>query len=193
MVPILYSGSLYQQGQREVQMLILLASISDETTRSKLEMIYNAYSDAMYYRAYAILHNSYDAEDVVQGAFVKILENIDKLDFPISNKTRSFVLIVAENKAIDLYRKKKKCGEVAFEDYMHDDETSSPYNGDNLITEQILKLQPNYRNILILKYVHGYNYAEIARITDTTEEAAKKIGQRAKAKLEKMCEELGII
>ena len=174
-------------------MLILLASITDEKTRSKLEMIYNAYSDAMYYRAYGILHNIHDAEDVVQGAFVKILENIDKLDQPISNRTRSFVLIVAENKAIDLYRKKKKYSEVELEDDIPEVHQSISYDGENLITEQILKLHPKYRNVLILKYVHGYNYAEIAQITDSTEEAAKKTGQRAKEKLEKMCKEQGII
>ncbi|MCR5256254.1 MAG: RNA polymerase sigma factor [Acetatifactor sp.] len=174
-------------------MLILLAAITDEKTRSKLEMIYNAYSDAMYYRAYGILHNSHDAEDVVQGAFVKILENIDKLEQPISNRTRSFALIVTENKAIDLYRKKKKYNEVELEDDLVEENQSFSYEGDNLITEQILKLKPKYRNVLILKYVHGYNYAEIAQITDTTEESAKKTGQRAREKLEQMCKELGII
>lgn len=174
-------------------MLILFAEITDEKTRSKLEMIYNTYSDAMYYRAYGILRNSQDAEDVVQGAFVSILENIDKLDSPISTKTRSFVLIVAENKAIDLYRKKKKYNEVELKDDFQMTDNCVSYDGENLITEQILKLQPNYRNILILKYVHGYHYAEIAQIIDTTEEAAKKTGQRAKAKLEKICKELGII
>ncbi|MCR5754797.1 MAG: RNA polymerase sigma factor [Acetatifactor sp.] len=174
-------------------MLFLLASITDEKTKSKLEMIYNAYSDAMYYRAYGILHNVHDAEDVVQGAFVKILENIDKLEQPISNRTRSFVLIIAENRAIDLYRRKKKYGEVELEEDIQEGSLSFPYEGEDLITEQILKLQPKDRNVLILKYVHGYNYAEIAQITDTTEEAAKKAGQRAKEKLEKMCKELGML
>ena len=122
-----------------------------------------------------------------------IKENIDKLEQPISNLTRSFALIVTENKAIDLYRKKKKYNEVELEDDLVEENQSFSYEGDNLITEQILKLKPKYRNVLILKYVHGYNYAEIAQITDTTEESAKKTGQRAREKLEQMCKELGII
>lgn len=173
--------------------MIMKASISDKKTCSKLEMIYNAYSDAMYYRAYAILHNKCDAEDAVHGAFIKILDNMDKLNEPTNPKTRSFVLIVVENTAIDIYRKRKRLGEIALEDFVQDFAEQYSYHRGNMIMEQILKMQPKYRNVLMLKYIYGYNYAEIGQIMDIKEDTAKKIGQRAKASLQKMCEELGML
>ncbi len=61
------------------------------------------------------------------------------------------------------------------------------------MTEQIMRLSPKYRNILILKYVHGFDYAEIAEFLNITEVNARKIGQRAKSKLEKYCRERGLL
>lgn len=160
--------------------------------QSKLEAIYNAYSDAMYYRAYAVLKNRQDAEDAVHTAFVKLSEHMAKLSEPLSRRTRSFALIVAENAAIDIYRKKRKCREVELEEEWV--ETAAyEYEGSNEVAAQILKLPVKLRNVLLLKYVHGYHYAEIGEIMGITGEDAKKTGQRAKAKLEELCREEGIL
>ena len=72
-------------------------------------------------------------------------------------------------------------------------EAFQEYEGSNEVAAQILKLPVKLRNVLLLKYVHGYHYAEIGEIMGITGEDAKKTGQRAKAKLEELCREEGIL
>lgn len=174
-------------------MLALLLTIEDAAIRSKLEAVYSAYSDVMYYRAYDILKSRQDAEDAVHTAFVKLLNNIDRLPEGINSKTRSYVVIVAENSAIDLYRKRKRENATPLDNELPDPSGGYKYSDQNEITKQIFKLPPKSRNVLLLKYVHGYTYAEIAKILGTNEDAAKKTGQRAKEKLEELCRKEGLL
>lgn len=64
----------------------------------------------MFCAANKILNNELEAEDAVHQAFVKIAENIDKVPNDLSAKTKSFVVTIVENTAIDRYRKLQKHG-----------------------------------------------------------------------------------
>ena len=50
--------------------------------RERIEQIYQLYEQKMYRIAYSILGNSYDAEDAVQDAFLKLVRLVKKLDDP---------------------------------------------------------------------------------------------------------------
>ena len=164
---------------------------------SKLEIIYLKHSGVMYNRAYAILNNRNDAEDAVSEAFLRLLKNIKKVDDPESIKTRNYAVIAAESCAIDIYRKKKRLSEVELDDdsdyQMSGKFETNECTCDNELTEQIMRLSPRYRNILLLKYVYGADYQEIAQLMNITEGNARKLLQRAKEKLEKYCREKGLL
>ena len=85
-------------------MLIYLMMIESPEDSSKFEMIYYQYRALMYHIAYKILNNEHDAEDAVHSAFVKVAENISKIENAVCPKTQSYVVTIVENKAIDLYR-----------------------------------------------------------------------------------------
>ena len=53
-------------------------------------------------------------------------------------------------------------------------------------------LPAHYRQVL-LKHHHGYTIKEIARMLSLTEANAYKIEQRARARLEELCKEAGIL
>lgn len=55
------------------------------------------------------------------------------------------------------------------------------------------QLPARYRELIILKYVHGYTFKETARIMGITEDNAKKMALRAKEKLAAMCKEEGLL
>ena len=55
------------------------------------------------------------------------------------------------------------------------------------------KLTPRYRQIILLKYYHGFSCKEIAKQLDITEANAIKLDQRAKNKLLQICREEGIL
>lgn len=159
--------------------------------RSKFEQIYVEYRGLMFHIAYEILHNEQDAEDAVHEAFIKIAENIQKIDNPLCPKTHSYIVTIVENKAIDRYRKLQKHQTIQLIDEIQGMDVH--YEGDNNLTKCILKLPARYREVILLHYHHGYSVREIANIMSLSLPAAIKLDQRAKNKLKKLCEEAGIL
>ena len=172
-------------------MLIYLQMIETEQDRSKFERIYLQYRNLMYHAAYSILHNEEDAEDAVHHAFVKVAENINKISEAVCPKTAAYVVTIVENKAIDLYRRKKKHPSVPLEQ-----ETiglAIEYTGENELARCIAALPAVYRQVLMLKYYHGYSTKETAKLLSLSTANVSKIEQRAKAKLEILCREAGVL
>ena len=172
-------------------MFIYLQMLETPEEKSKFEQLYLEYKGLMFHVAYEILHNEQDAEDAVHQAFVKIAENIKKIDDPIYPKTHSYVVTIVENKAIDQYRKQQKHQTVELIDDIQG--TNAHYEGDNDLTKCILKLPARYREMILLRYHHGYSVREIAGMMGISLPAAIKLDQRAKQKLKKLCEEAGIL
>lgn len=78
-------------------MLIYLQMLETPEEKSLFEQIYLEYCGLMFHVAYEILHNEQDAEDAVHQAFVKIAENIKKIDAPVCPKTHSYVVTIVEH------------------------------------------------------------------------------------------------
>lgn len=171
-------------------MLVYLAVIDEPGQKSKFEVVYHQYKGLMYYVAYRILNNASDAEDAVHDAFIKIAENMKKISDPVCPKTQSYVVTIVENKAIDLYRRKQRRGALPLEET--EGLSVSPQEPMGL-AECILKLPPNYRQVILLKYHQGFSCAEIAAMLGITLSAAQKLDQRAKEKLRQIAEKEGIL
>ena len=171
-------------------MIVYMQMIEDPAEQGKFENIYRTYRNDMYKATMRILNNVQDAEDAVHNAFVKIAENIGKIDKAVCTKTRNYVITIAENKAIDLYRKKQIHPKLEYTDEIIGIQVEYEDAGD--LTACILKLPARQRSAIILRYGYGYSLKEIASILGVTYANAMKIEQRAKAGLKSICEEAGI-
>ena len=172
-------------------MLVYLMMIDSQEDQSKFEKVYLTYRGLMYHVAYKILNNKHDAEDAVHSAFIKIAENIQKIDDPVCPKTQSYVVTIVENKAIDLYRANKRKNSSLYLDEISGIEVEATcVHG---LAACMAKLTPRYRQIILLKYYHGFSCKEIAKQLDITEANAIKLDQRAKNKLLQICREEGAI
>lgn len=169
-------------------MIIYLQMIETEEQRSKFEQIYSEYLGLMYHTAHKILQHEQDTEDAVHMAFVSIAENIERIE-PPSSKTKSYVATIAENKAIDLLRKRERHKLVSLKDNTAG--VSVEYNGENLLADCILKLPAQQREVIWLKYHYGYSLREISKMLGISHAWAIKIDQRAKAKLKELYKEKG--
>lgn len=172
-------------------MILYLQMIEAPAERSKFEQIYIRYKSMMYAAAFSILRNEQDAEDAVHHAFVKIAENISKISEPECPKTRSYVVTIVENTAINIYRKKKRHPSVSLDE--EGPWLAVEYTGSNELARCMAQLPGRYRQVLLLKHHHGYSTKEIAKMLDLTAANVAKIEQRAKEKLEILCKEAGIL
>nr|WP_325179561.1 sigma-70 family RNA polymerase sigma factor [uncultured Oscillibacter sp.] len=171
-------------------MIIYLQSIEDPVDREKFEQLYKFYRGYMLKHAAKILKNEFDAEDAVHNAFLSISKHMDKVQDPFSKATKGYLTIIVERKAIDLYRKRN--GLVSLE-YVEDEiGLSFPPPGDDGLANCIIKLSPRYRHFIMLKYHHGYTVKEIADMFGIKHDAASKLDQRAKARLEELCQKEGV-
>lgn len=172
-------------------MIAYLQMIETPEDEEKFEIIYMEYKGLMHHIAYDILQNRQDTEDAVHNAFVKIAENITKIDDPECPKSKAYIVTVIETKSLDIYRRKQRHPVVPLEESTVGIEVS--YTGSSELAWCIAQLPPRYRHILSLKYRHGYDNHEIARILDISLANAIKLDQRAKTRLHQLCEKEGIL
>lgn len=172
-------------------MLIYLQMIDDPQDKSLFEQIYETYKNAMYHRAYRILHNEQDAEDAVHEAFVAVAKNIKNFSDVKCHKTRAYLVTIIESKAIDIYRKKQRQPHVELIDTALGSYEDT--HSDNTLADCILRLPKQQRMVLLLKHAQGLNNREIAKLLGISQAYVRKLEQRGKERLAELCREEGIL
>ena len=170
-------------------MLIYMALIETEEGRVLFEQIYYKYKGLMFHVAYGVLGQREDAEDAVQMAFEAIAKNIEKISSVDCPKTRGYIVIITERKAIDIQRKNSRSISTAFEDWELGIEISLP--GDGGLQDAITQLKPSYREVILLHFAYGYKTNEIAEMLEMKQDADRKKIWRAKKMLEEKLKEGG--
>ena len=165
---------------------ILLASVDSPQDKRKLELLYEKYNRLMYVVAMRVLHHPQDAEDAVSEAVLsacltsweKVIKNLDKIDKIDCQKTKSFLVIIVERTAIDLYRKNQRKNQKVQE--MDEFETSpffckheSGY-GESEMMEVFHKIPKLYAEVLILRYVNELGVSEIAELLNIKQNTVSK-------------------
>lgn len=166
-------------------MLIYLSMIELEEDKSKFEQLYITYKQTMFYVANRILKDEYLSEDVVHQAFLRIIDNLSKIDKIDSHKSKGFIVIIVENIAIDFYRKRKRENHISFDEveiYIEDIKSNDNFILSD-IEKAILKLPVNYSTVLRLKYSQGYSNEEISQILKISKENVRQRISRGKKRL----------
>lgn len=155
---------------------------------SEFEKLYMKYRNVMYSVAFGILQNEQDAEDAVQNAFMYVFQHPEKIRSIESPKTKGFLIIVSESKAIDIYRSRKARHEV-MDDEILEKLISEEGISAHELASYIVKLPKRYREVIILHFYYGFSITEIAKMQSATYEGVRKLLSRTKNKLRKMIEE----
>jgi len=159
--------------------------------QSNLEKLYHQHFNKTYRSAYLVTGDHQLAEDAAQEAFLKAFANMEKLrDI---EKFGSWVSVIAANYSIDLLRKKKR---MVFTDSIaiHADknpEASPQDSWEKIETAQevrdaLLLLEPDEREILVLKYFNDLSIDEIASAIETPSGTIKSRLFRARKKMQKL-------
>ncbi|MBE6935990.1 MAG: sigma-70 family RNA polymerase sigma factor [Ruminococcaceae bacterium] len=157
-------------------MMVYLSLLSTPEEQSKFAALYERYHLLMLRAARRLLPSEADAEDAVHQAFLSVLSNLEKISEIDCPKTRAYLVIIVERKAIDLLRQQKRVTEL-------DDSVPGlhvPPPGDGGLADAMASLSAPYREVLLLRYYHGYSVREIAALLHDRESAVQKRLQRAK-------------
>lgn len=146
-----------------------------------LNIIYKYMNRQIYAVAYSVLRDFSLADDVVQETYIKILEKA--FSYRKGTNARAWVLSVARNIAIDMFRRRRFEGS---EDNLS--EQSIRFDESAVVSSMEVKnaldtLDDEERQIITLKIYAGLKHREIASLLGITEEASKKKYQRAAVKL----------
>ena len=169
-------------------MLIYLASIETEEERSKFVQVYEAYQGLMFHTAFRLLRQPEDAEDAVHEAFLYLAKNISKISEPVSPKAKAFVVLIVESRAIDQLRRRQRRPTVPLEDWQG---IETPPQGDDHLADCLLRLPAAERQVLWLKYYHGYELKEIGPMLGLSYDAAARLHRKAKEDLRALYGEEG--
>jgi len=179
----------------------LLQACKKGSTTAQFE-IYKLYYKAMFNTAKRITQNSYDAEDVMQEAFLNAFTKLDsfKGEVPFGAWLKRIVI----NRSLTHIKKKNKLQEVNLEvvdnklESDNDDEINeSKVDYVKLKVKEVSKamglLKESYRTILNLSLVEGYDNEEVALIMDISNENCRTTISRAKSRLRKLLMESSVL
>lgn len=158
------------------------------SNREKLEKLYILYENRMYALAYSILHNEAQAEDIVHDSFVKLTDYLDKIKNPEDNKTKSLVLKITKNNAINKYHKNQR--EAWLYDFNDRDDIADPQdiidkklseiNNISILSNAAKDMPDIYKEVIRLRCYMELSTREISDITGLDTATIRKRYERAK-------------
>lgn len=164
---------------------------NNETDFEKI--IFEMFYQRVYNIAYFLVQDQYLAQDIVQETFIKAFKHIDKVKD--GKKLGAWIGKIATTTSIDFLRKRKKQNDIPIEDVYIEinskkgNERISPVENlierkllKSLIKQNLNKLKPEHKEILILKYEYDLKDEEISEVLGLSVSAAKSRLHRAKGK-----------
>ena len=137
----------------------------------------------------------HEAEDLVADVFIRAMQALDRYEdrgLPFV----AFLFRIARNATIDRSRKTRP-------DMSIDELVNHPESGQNVEADAVRsierdtlfnamsKLKPDYREVLLLRFVEGHGAADVGRMTGRSEGAVRTLQHRALDRLRKQLERSG--
>ena len=176
-------------------MLFYFLSVLDTPEdRAAFTEMYERYSRLLWCAAMDILHDESLAEDAVQEAYISVIGHMDKVRSVNSPQTKKFLVTVARNKAIDIYRSRSRHPSPSIDD----EDFPEIASGEDILDEIILResiegikealrlLPPMQRTMLEYRYLHGYSEKEVAELLGLPPKRVNVAVFRARRKLQEL-------
>lgn len=152
-----------------------------EGDREAVRFLYLRYADNVYGYVRSIVRDDYEAEDVTQHVFAKLITVIGKYEqraVPFS----AWILRLAHNAAIDHMRKRRA---VPAAEVFGADEHAADGNDDRSreLRGALADLPDEQRDVIVLRHVLGLSPSEIAGRMGKTEPSVHGLHHRGRAAL----------
>ena len=181
---------------------IYLTLISGEENRTAFEKLYEKYHDDIFRRVSFYLRERADAEDVMQETWKTVCLNMDFFRVKDEASVKAYIMKIARNKAVSLYRRQRKEQEL-FSDIDEGREVSDGESDSVLlslcadhsvqtVTECIMELDEKYSDVLNFYFLNGSSIREISALTGASEATVRTRLRRGRKKLCEMLIRRGI-
>ena len=154
--------------------------------------LYDMYVDRIYRHLYYRVGNVADAEDLTQQVFLKAWQAIDRYK-KTASPFLAWLMTISHNLVVDFYRTKKDKTYLDAE-VTADDPTSSPervaeaHYMQQQLRRVILQLRGDEQQVVLLRFIEGFEFKEIASLLGKSEGAIRVILHRALVKLRHILE-----
>ena len=160
----------------------------------KFAKIYDKYIAKIYRFAYLKLSSQELAEDITAQVFLKAWEVFRKDSKEVKN-VQAFIYRIAKNEVANYYRTSLKFRTVSIETNEIADPKPSPEEKQQIqsdikqLSEAIKKLNDDYQNIVIWRYLDGIPIKKVAQIMERPEGTVRVMSHRALKELRQKLEE----
>jgi len=164
-----------------------------ESEKIKLfNSIIENYSEYVYNMIYYTILDEEDAKDLTQEVFYKIWKGLD--NFRNESSLKTWVFKITQNH-LKNYLKSKKIKKILSLEFLFEEKNRDFESKDYYLSERIesllSRLPEDYRRVLVLFYIDGFNIKEISEILGTKEGTIKSKLHRAREKLKSLIMRFG--
>ena len=154
--------------------------------------LYDMYVDRIYRHACYRVGSTEDAEDLTQQVFLRAWQAIGRYK-KTSSPFLTWLMRISHNLVIDFYRSKKDKTYLDFE-IASSDSHSNPERVVEMEFDQqqlrraILRLSADQQQVILMSFIEGFSYSEIASTLGKSEGAIRVIQHRALKKMRNILE-----
>ena len=138
------------------------------------------FSDNIYRFALKHLKNEMSAKDIVQETFTKVWIKHEEVAY---EKVKSYLFTTAYHAIVDWVKKEGRNGDFEKVEHTASTEFSISFDLQKVLNDALDKLPEVQKTVVLLRDYEGYNYAEIAEITNLNESQVKVYIFRARQTL----------
>jgi RNA polymerase sigma-70 factor, ECF subfamily len=158
--------------------------------REALRYLYIRYADHVYGYVASIVRDDFEAEDVTQQLFAKLMTKLEKYE-PREVPFSAWIIRVARNVAVDYMRQRRAipCEEVReLEIHRSDDESARDRSLD--LREALASLPADQRQVVFMRHLIGLTPGEIAGRLGRTEPSVHGLHHRGRGALRSVLTEM---
>ena len=161
-----------------------LSSVSSARLTEELDQLFREHYQLVYRTAYGVTGNREDAQDVLQTLFLRLLRQKTPAD--LRNNPRAYLYRAAVNLSLNTIRQRKRqVADVTVSLEAPTGLTSAEWIHQRLY-EAVADFDREAAEILILRYVHNYDIAEIAAMLGKSRSLIAVRLFRSRARLKKL-------
>jgi len=162
--------------------------------RQAFDVLLSRYEKTVFNAALRMVADVDDAKDVTQTVFLKAFEHLDRFD--TKYRFYSWIYRITLNESVNLLNRRKKLGpldERCASDWRGPGQTARDNELHQHIQAAMMRIQPDYRSVIVLRHFMDCSYREMSQILDVPEKTIKSRLYSARQQLREILGEQGLL